>query len=166
MICDHTIQIDIRKVPKNRRPLPDVVIFEGTRFETTWSDTNFGGRRQWFLCPDCGRRCAIIYRVGIEPRWGCRLCLNGHYISEHMSPKDRRLHAAFKVRRRLGQTKGGIVAGFPPKPEGMHWRTYHDLKHSALLNELEIIFHAQAELYCVTPDQARHSFFAKFASTA
>lgn len=123
MICDHTIQIDIRKVPKNRRPLPDLVIFEGTRFETTWTETNFGGQRQWFLCPDCGRRCAIIYRVGIEPRWGCRLCLNGHYISEHMSPTDRRLHAAFKVRERLGQTKGGIVVRFPPKPKGMHWET-------------------------------------------
>jgi hypothetical protein len=114
MICDHTTQIDIRKMPKHLRPLPDVVFFDGTRLETTWTVTNFGGQRQWLLCPRCERRCAIIYRADHEPRWGCRVCLNGHYRSERMSPKDRRLHAAFKVRERLGQRTGGIFAHFPP----------------------------------------------------
>ena len=158
MICDHTIQIDIRKVPKNRRPLPDVVSFDGTRFETTWTETNFGGMRQWFLCPNCGRRCAIIYRVGIEPKRGCRLCLNGHYISEHMSPTDRRLHAAFKVRERLGQTKGGIVVRFPPKPKGMHWRTYEGIRFAALSEESEILLADYAAFLGVSLQQARNSF--------
>jgi hypothetical protein len=158
MICDHTIQIDIRKVPKNRRPLPDVVIFEGTRFETTWTETNFGGMRQWFLCPDCGRRCAIIYRDGTGPKWGCRVCLNGHYTSEHMSLTDRRLHAAFKVRERLGQTKGGIVVRFPPKPKGMHWRTYEGIRLEALRDESEILLRAHADIFGISIDQARASF--------
>lgn len=165
MICDNTVQIDIRKLPKYLRPLPSVVIFDDIRLETTWTDTNFGGQRQWFLCPNCGRRCAIIYCPDYDPRWGCRPCLKGRYACEPLSTHDRRLHAAFKVRRRLGQTKGGIVAPFPLKPKGMHWRTYQDLKHSALLNELEILFHAQAELYRVTPDQVRDSFFKRLAST-
>jgi hypothetical protein len=83
-----------------------------------------------------------------------------------MSPNDLRLHKAFKVRARLGQKKGGIFVGFPPKPKGMHWRTYQDLKHSALLNELEIIFQAQSGLYRITPDEARVRFFKKFARNA
>ena len=157
MICDHTIQIDIRKVPKNSRPLPDLVIFEGTRFETTSTETNFGGKRQWFLCPDCGRRCAIIYRVGIEPRWGCRLCPNGHYISEHMSPTDRRLHASFKVRERLGQTKGGILVRFPAKPKGMHWRTYEKIRSEASKIESNILSNAHANLLGVSVELARKS---------
>lgn len=166
MICDLSVKLDVRELTRLFRPLPDAFEFEGYKLSTAWTETNFGGRRQWFLCPCCGRRCAIVYREIAGSRWGCRVCLKGRYLSEPMSPNDRRLHAAFKVRKRLGQTKGGIVAPFPPKPKGMHWRTYRNLKHSALLNELEIIFHAQAELYRVTPDQARDSFFRTLASTA
>lgn len=165
MICDYATRIDIRKVPKQLRPLLNGLFFEGARFETTWTDSAFGGQREWFLCPDCKRRCAIIYRADHAPRWGCRLCLNGHYRSERMSPKDRRLHAAFKLRTRLGQKNGGIFAHFPPKPKGMHWRIFQEIKHAALLNELEILFHAQAELYCLTPDQARDRFFKRLVST-
>lgn len=158
MICDHAIQIDIRKVAKYLSPLPEFLFFEGAHFETTWSETNFGGRRQWFLCPDCNRRCAIIYRADRTQRWGCRLCLNGRYRSEHMSPRDRRLHAAFKVRERLGQTKGGIFARFPPKPKGMHWRIYEGIRFAALYNEFEILLHAHADMFGISIDQARESF--------
>ena len=158
MICDHTTQIDIRKMPKHLRPLPAVVFFDDTRLETTWTITNFGGQRQWLLCPSCERRCAIIYRADSTPRWGCRLCLKGRYRSEQMSPKDRRLHAAFKVRERLGQTKGGIVARFPPKPKGMRWRTYEDIRFAALQNESKILLQAHADLFGISVDQARESF--------
>jgi len=157
MICDYAIRIDIRSLPKHIRPLLNGLAFEGARFETTWTETAFGGQREWFLCPDCKRRCAIIYRADHEPRWGCRVCLNGHYKSERMSPKDRRLHAAFKVRERLGQTKGGIVARFPPKPKGMRWRTYGDIRFAALHDESEILLGAYADLLGVSVEQARKS---------
>lgn len=157
MICDHTTQIDIRKVPKHLRPLPDIVFFEGTRFETTWSDTHFRGQRQWFLCPDCGRRCAIMYRANHALDWVCRLCLGGHYLSEHMSPKDRRLHAAFKVRERLGQTKGGILVHFPSKPKGMHWWTYEKIRSAALKNESDLLITAHADLFGISFKQAKKS---------
>lgn len=29
-----------------------------------------------------------------------------------------------KLRRRLGQTFGGFLAKFPPRPKGMHWLTH------------------------------------------
>jgi hypothetical protein len=74
-----------------------------------------------------------------------------------MSPKDRRLHAAFKVRERLGQTKGGILVRFPPKPKGMHWRTYEEIRLAASLNESEILLHAHADLLGVSVEQARKS---------
>lgn len=157
MICDHTMQIDIRKMPKHIRPLPSVIFFDGTRLKTTWTDTNFRGQRQWFMCPNCDRRCAVIYCPDHDPIWGCRICLKGRYFSEPMAPKDRRLHAAFKVRKRLGQTKGGILVRFPPKPKGMHWRTYEAIRSAASTIESDILINAHADLLGVSVEQARNS---------
>jgi hypothetical protein len=157
MICDHTPKLDVRELSKFYRPLPDEFPFDDFILSTTWTETNFGGWRQWFLCPCCERRCAIIYRDGAGPRWGCRVCLKGRYLSEPMTPKDRRLHAAFKVRERLGQTKGGILVRFPPKPKGMHWRTYEKNRIAALHRESEILLHAHADLLGVSVEQAKSS---------
>lgn len=96
MISDHTEQIDIRKHPKEARPLPEVIHFEGERILTTWTDMHFGGRRQCFLCPVYDRRCAVIrkaviHKNGSGPIWGCRVCMRGLYAIEHNSPQERRL---------------------------------------------------------------------------
>ncbi len=139
MICDDTAQIDIRKLARFVPTIPDIVNFEGERIATTWTNTNFGGRRQWFLCPSCDRRCAIIYRLGDGPLWCCRICGGGRYRSEHESPKQRRLSRAFKVRKRLGQTAGGIIAPFPPKPERMHPTKYRRIREKAVKLEREIL---------------------------
>lgn len=154
MICDRSPQLDARKLAKLFRPLPEVFPFEGFMLSTTWTETNFGGQRQWFLCPSCERRCAVIYRNCAGPHWGCRICLKGRYLTEAMSPKDRRLHAAFKLRERLGQTKGGILVSFPPKPKGMHWRTYERIRSAASKNESEILINAHAELFGISIEQA------------
>ena len=44
---------------------------------------NFGGRRLWFLCPECRRRCAIVYRSG--GIFSCRLCQGLTYRSQQES---------------------------------------------------------------------------------
>lgn len=138
MICDHTAQIDIRKLPKAARPLPEVIHFGGERIVTTWTDMHFGGRRQWFLCPSCDRRCAVIYKIGDGPLWGCRICMDGRYASEHKSPQARRLQKAFKLRERLGQTEGNLHLPFPERPRHMHQRTYDRIRAEAKAIELEI----------------------------
>ena len=132
MICDWSEQIDIRKLPKAAYPLPAIIHFEGERILTIWTETNFGGRRQWFMCPSCDRRCAIIYRRGTGPLWGCRVCMDGRYRSEHKTTVDRMIQKAEKIRKRLGQTEVGILARFPEKPKAMHWATYDRLKAQAL----------------------------------
>lgn len=139
MICDVSKKIDIRKLAKEVREIPDFLWFHGERISTTWSDTNFGGRRQWFLCPSCDRRCAIIYLKGNGPLWGCRVCMKGRYLTEHMSPGDRMLHKAFKVRESLGQLDGGIVAPFPAKPRGMRWATYKRIRDESAKLERELL---------------------------
>lgn len=39
-----------------------------------------GGYRTWFLCPSCGRRCAIVYVRSTEAP-GCRVCMALAYES-------------------------------------------------------------------------------------
>ena len=84
----------------------------------------FGGRRYWWLCPSCGRRCATIY--GGE-RFLCRVCHNLTYATaqsgDFRTTIDNRMIA---IRQRLGAPTG---AGWPcdalsDKPRGMHWETY------------------------------------------
>jgi hypothetical protein len=52
------------------------------RVEFTWTPCRFGGRRVWFLCSDCGRRCAVVYGVDQLSCLSCRFCMNLAYTSK------------------------------------------------------------------------------------
>ena len=158
MICDFIEQFDIRKLVKLGCQLPAVFDFEGVSFRTTWTATNFGGHRQWFICPACECRCAIIYRLSESLKLGCRICLNGRYACEHKSPMGRKLQGAFAVRRRLGQKQIGIGADFPPKPKGKHWRTYEAIRIAAVHEELSIWLQGFADISGTSFEMAKQHF--------
>jgi len=90
----------------------------------TWTDTAFGGRRRWLVCLSCERRCRIIYG---DARFRCRKCHRLTNQSQHEPAWQRPLTRAQNVRIRLGGD-GGMDGSFPPKPKGMHWRTYRRLE--------------------------------------
>jgi len=46
------------------------------------TDCYFGGKRWWFRCPSCGRRCRILYLPPFENKFACRLCHNLTYRSQ------------------------------------------------------------------------------------
>ena len=96
-----------------------------------FTDQKLGGRRRWFLCRRCRRRCAVLYGGAY---FRCRKCHNLAYQSQNESPMWRALSQAQKLRMRLGGS-GSMDEPFPPKPRGMHWRTYHKL--GARGNELD-----------------------------
>jgi hypothetical protein len=129
MICERLQQVDIRKLGRN---LPNVIPISGTYVRTTSTPCHLGGHRHWFLCPSCGRRCAILYPSR------CRKCVNGRYAVELMSPNDRRLQKAFNLRHQLGQKKGGVAVPFPSKPKWMRWHTYLNHRRAAMELEREI----------------------------
>jgi hypothetical protein len=135
MICDQTKQLDIRSFAGRT---PRFLSFGGERVGTAWTATNFGGRRQWFLCPTCERQCAIIYQIDNGPLWGCRTCMKGRYLSEHYSPHARKMLKAKKTRRKMGQEQPSIDLPFPGPPLGMHSKTYRRIRSEAPQNELEI----------------------------
>jgi hypothetical protein len=89
---------------------------------TVWSPTQFGGRRQWFCCLKCSRRCRILYGGS---RFRCRRCYRLSYGSQAETRADRATRAMFKIVRRLDPDED--CNELPPKPKGMHWRTYERL---------------------------------------
>ena len=89
------------------------------------------GCRVWFRCPLCDRHVAVLYS-GDRVAFGCRKCRGLAYASQSESRQDRILERARAARRKLG---GGInlSAPLPPRPRGMHRRTYNRLFGKALL---------------------------------
>ena len=96
----------------------------GTRrqsVELTSTPCHFGGERQWFLCPDCGRRAAVFYLV--SNRWSCRLCGRVRYSCHQEGPAARLARRMQKVRHRLG-VSANLMETPRRKPKGMHWTTF------------------------------------------
>jgi hypothetical protein len=55
--------------------------------------------------------------------FACRECYRLVYASQQAVPRDRNLAQARKIRERLGGD-ANVLNPLPPKPFGMHWRTY------------------------------------------
>ena len=139
MICEDLDRIDIRPLVKMLgHALPEHFVVSGKTFRTTKTTCHYGGDRQWFLCPLCGRKCAILYPIY------CRKCIGASYAIERKSPRIRQIEKALKIRGALGQGSGGLYASFPAKPKGMHQRTYDRIRAKA--EELENqIYRARGE---------------------
>jgi len=45
---------------------------------------HYGGRRWWFRCPGCNRRCRILYRPPESTYFACRVCHNLTYTSRQV----------------------------------------------------------------------------------
>jgi hypothetical protein len=84
----------------------------------------FGGWRVWFACPACERPCRVLYDGA---RFRCRRCHGLRYTTQRQRSFDRVITRAQVVRMRLGGSPS-LVEPFPPKPKGMHWRTYRCLE--------------------------------------
>jgi len=89
-----------------------------------WTGTAYKGRRAWFQCPGCGRRCRILYGGSL---FRCRRCHGLKFESQYESAYSRGTSRACALRRRLGHT-GDLDEPFPAKPKGMHWKTYRRLE--------------------------------------
>jgi ribosomal protein S27E len=88
-----------------------------------YTQQHLGGRRAWWSCPDCRRRCALLFIVP-NLRVTCRLCARLPYATE---VEDRIGRAAIKVARlraRLG-------------PERRRPRHMRRSKHRDLVDRLD-----------------------------
>ena len=120
--------------------LPKVLLRYRTRLGTEFEWTNnkqelticttachFGGFRQWWRCPRCGRRLAILYYL--VDAFACRHCNNLVHGSRLESAIRRANKRSNKSRSRLGDNSH-------IKPKGMHWKTFRRLRHRAMEDKM------------------------------
>jgi len=84
----------------------------------------FGGVRYWFICPGCQRRRKVLYGSRL---YRCRECQKMTYSSQYDPFPQHPWKRAHEARERLGG-QAGFSHPFPPKPKGMHWKTYYRLR--------------------------------------
>jgi len=93
------------------------------RFDRTLC--HFGGFRKWFLCPQCGKRMALLYGAG--KYFLCRHCYDLVYTCQQEIEIDRMMRKARKIRDRLGASHN-LSMPIWRKPKGMHQRTFDRLR--------------------------------------
>ena len=49
----------------------------------TYSQQPFGGRRAWWRCPACKRRCGVLLAPDADGQFACRTCWGATYLSDH-----------------------------------------------------------------------------------
>lgn len=68
------------------------------------SRQRFGGRRWWWQCPECGRRCGALLNVSPDQPWACRRCWGAVYRSDY--PAQQKWH---EIRQWFGIEPGGFL---------------------------------------------------------
>ena len=101
----------------------------------------FGGVRWWISCPECGQKRRALYYLTascysqaymeargqrVPFRWQCRKCARLFYRSQKLTPLDGLQYRGCKIAARMGHGEMWYPnnTGSPPKPKGMHWRTW------------------------------------------
>lgn len=113
IIIDYWI-IDFPHVGALQRNLPVTL---------TATPCNYGGCRNWFSCPYCGRRAAHLYFS--HNLWVCRSCAGASYTSQSESKIDRLWRKQSKIEKILNNGSKNRVQ--PVKPRGMHRCTFDRL---------------------------------------
>jgi len=96
----------------------------GQSIEFASTSCYFGGKRKWFICPNCDKRVAVLYLTA--QRWSCRKCGRIRYSSQQESKDARLTRRLSKARRRLGASSN-LWAPPGKRPKGMHWKTFINL---------------------------------------
>jgi hypothetical protein len=99
-----------------------------------YTNQPLGGTRPWFVCPDCGRRCAKLY---FDYRFKCRTCTGLMYYCQRVDERHRLLARMIGIGEQLD---GLALAGafIPKRPKGMHQSRYRALvmRHDELEGKL------------------------------
>tara|TARA_R110002073_G_scaffold335004_1_gene525915 strand:+ start:435 stop:1058 length:624 start_codon:yes stop_codon:yes gene_type:complete len=86
----------------------------------SFTTPNYGGKRAWFICPNCGKRKRVLWGRKL---YRCAKCYGMTHNSQYEDRASRLLDRAQKIKVKLGGD-ASCMELFPPKPKGMHWRTY------------------------------------------
>ena len=124
--------------PVARRGIPKVHVLDDAielafpgrcfiRVPCVYTPCRFGGRRRWFSCPDCGRPCRAVYRLG--DRVSCWICLHLRFASQLEPSHYRAIRRRDRIWRRLdGPRRTSFNDELPTMPKGMRWARFAELK--------------------------------------
>jgi hypothetical protein len=140
-LTSHLLQVDLCDLRRKGWLLPGFACRRGHTVAIVWrgavsnvhlvsTETQFGGRRDWFKCPGCGGRARILY----GPQFACRSCQRLNYPSTRQCTRDRAITRAVLLRRRLGGD-GSLLDPFPGRPKGMKRKTWWRLFAKARRDE-------------------------------
>jgi hypothetical protein len=90
------------------------------RVGLTFTPCHYGGDRPWFLCPACGRRCAVLWGRG---RFLCRRCQRVAYASQNESASSRAIRRVHEIRAKL-KTEGCVPIWRIRRPRYMRYERY------------------------------------------
>jgi hypothetical protein len=103
----------------------------------------YGGTRQWFRCPRCDSRRAVLYGVADDGLFGCRGCMGLVYSSQD----ERRMSRLWRRQREL---KSRLVDSWR-RPKGMHWNTF-----AAICERLNATLKREDRLFCDGAPRVSH----------
>ncbi len=135
LTCEQCPAVDVRQVVGPNMSEAGIAVYHGRLrgwAELAYTDQHLGGRRAWFRCRQCERRCRLLYWRG--EALACRLCHGLAYASQRERREYRLLGRAQAIRRRLGGT-ANLTALFPERPKGMHRSTYAQWRDKAIAAE-------------------------------
>jgi len=106
------------------------ITFGSNHFDLASIPGTKGGNRYFFLCPDCGRRCRLLYKRYLY--FSCGICLDIHKSTLNRSKTDCQyywelaLKEARKVEPGWSPKRGGYMFdGFPERPKYMKRAKYY-----------------------------------------
>ena len=104
-----------------------------------YSKTNFNGKRAWFVCPKCGRRCSSLFDFG--GAWLCLKCGDLKYSTASLSKSERiglRIdYLKNKAKAPDWHSRLDLLDDYL-KPKWMRWHTWTTIKdeHNSLVDNL------------------------------
>lgn len=89
---------------------------------------HYGGLRWWWVCPASGRRAAKLYLPPGATMFAARKAYRLAYRSQREPVIDRTHARQARLYRKLGGTHDHFEQPPPPRPKGMHRKTYERLE--------------------------------------
>jgi len=92
------------------------------RIELTATPCYFGGKRKWFICPECDRKALILYAAN---RFRCRKCVGCYHPSSNEGELYRATRAMCNIQNKLNGLELSPMEGVNgiSKPKWMKWQT-------------------------------------------
>jgi hypothetical protein len=87
----------------------------------------FGGQRWCWICPETYKQVRCLYLPNGGDRFLSRGAYGLSYTSQRQAPTGRMHDRSRKLYMRLGANYRGLCWEWPPKPKGMHQRTYETI---------------------------------------